>query len=342
MTPDTQAIVESWSPPIGVNVALALATLVYVRGWLSLHGAFPKLISARRLAAFFAGIASVWIAIASPLNAFDDVSLTVHMAQHLLLMAIAPALILLAAPALPILRGLPHSIVRVAVAPALRWNPVKWLGRSLTNPAICWLAAALALIGWHIPAVFDLALRWGWLHELEHASFFGAGLLFWWPVIQPWPSVARWPRWSIPLYLFCATLPCDLLSGFLVFCDRVVYSSYLFAPLAPRPFNMSPLEDQQCAAALMWTCATIIFLVPAVVVTMQLLSPRQENSPTTAEDGVHEEPLTESSSCIQGWGSSDCGKRPDDSADREGRARLQHQNRAAAVYAIVLRLLGSH
>ena len=230
MTPDTQSILESWSPPIGVNVALALAVLVYGRGWISLRGAFPKLISAWRLAAFLAGIASVWIAIGSPVNAFDDVSLTVHMAQHLLLMAVAPALILLAAPALPVLRGLPQWTVRMVVAPALRWNPVKWFGRSLSKPAICWLAASLALIGWHIPAVFDLALRWGWLHELEHASFFAAGLLFWWPVIQPWPSVARWPRWSIPLYLFCATLPCDLLSGFLVFCDRVVYSSYLSDP----------------------------------------------------------------------------------------------------------------
>jgi cytochrome c oxidase assembly factor CtaG len=280
MTPDTQAIVESWSPPIGVNVSLGLAILVYVRGCLSLHGAFPKLISARRLAAFLAGTASVWIAIGSPMNAFDDVSLTVHMAQHLLLMAIAPALILLAAPALPVLKGLPQSIVRMAVAPTLRWYPVKWLGRSLSNPAICWLAAALALIGWHIPAVFDLALRRSWLHELEHASFFAAGLLFWWPVIQPWPSVARWPRWSIPLYLFCATLPCDLLSGFLVFCDRVVYSSYVSTP---SPLNISPLQDQQLAAALMWTCATIIFLVPAVAVTMQLLSPQREYSPTAAE-----------------------------------------------------------
>ena len=144
------------------------------------------------------------------------------------------------------------------------------------------------------PWVFDLALRWSWLHELEHASFFAAGLLFWWPVIQPWPSVARWPRWSIPLYLFCATLPCDLLSGFLVFCDRVVYSSYLSTP---SPFNISPLQDQQFAAALMWTCVTIILLVPAVVVTMQLLSPRQECLPTGTEaefPGIAAESLPES------------------------------------------------
>lgn len=294
MTPDIQSIVESWSPPIGLNVSLGLAVLVYVRGWLRLRGVFPKLISARRLAAFLAGIPAVWVAIGSPVNAFDDVSLTVHMAQHLLLMAIAPALILLGAPAVPLLRGLPQWVVRIGVAPFLRWNLVKWFGRSVTNPAICWLAAALALIGWHIPPVFELALQWSWFHELEHASFFGAGLLFWWPVIQPWPSVARWPRWSIPLYLFCATLPCDLLSGFLVFCDRVVYSSYLFAP---RLFNMSPLEDQQFAAALMWTCVTIILLVPAVVVTMQLLSPRQECLPTGTEaefPGIAAESLPES------------------------------------------------
>ena len=113
--------------------------------------------------------------------------------------------------------------------------------------------------------MFELALRWDWLHELEHASFFATGLLFWWPVVQPWPSTPRWPRWSIPLYLFCATLPCDVLSGFLVFCDRVVYSSYLSAP---RLFGISPLQDQECAAALMWVWVTIIFLVPAVVVTI--------------------------------------------------------------------------
>ena len=108
MTPDAQAILESWSAPIGVNVSLCLAALVYTIGWLRLRVVFPNLISAWRLAAFLAGIVSLWIAIGSPLEAFDDVSLTVHMVQHLLLMAIAPPLILLGAPTLPLLQGLPQ------------------------------------------------------------------------------------------------------------------------------------------------------------------------------------------------------------------------------------------
>jgi putative membrane protein len=275
MTSGAQTILQSWSAPIGVNVALCLTVLVYVRGWFRLRTISPNLIPRWRLAAFISGIVAVWIAIGSPVDAFDDVLLSVHMVQHLLLMAIAPPLILLGAPALPLLKGLPQWFARGVVSPFLQWRWVKSLGHFLAGPAVCWLAATLALIGWHIPAVFELALRWKWLHELEHACFLGAGLLFWWPVVQPWPSVARWPRWSIPLYLFFATFPCDALSGFLAFCDRVVYSSY---QSAPRILSISALQDQECAAALMWACVTIIFLVPAVIVTLQILSPQRAHS----------------------------------------------------------------
>ena len=270
MTSNAQAILRSWSFPIGVNVSLFLAAVIYTRGWLRLRAVFPNLIPAWRLAAFFAGILAVWIAVGSPVEAFDELSLTVHMVQHLLLMSVAPPLILLGAPALPLLRGLPESMARGVASPILRSAVVKWFGCFVTHPALCWFAATLALIGWHLPAVFELALRWDWLHEIEHACFFATGLLFWWPVVQPWPSTARWPRWFIPVYLFCATFPCDILSGFLAFCDRVVYSSYL---TAPRLFNMSPLQDQECAAALMWSCVTVILLVPAVIVTLENLSP---------------------------------------------------------------------
>src|SRR6202035_5950505 len=107
MTPDCKALLQSWSAPIGMNVSLCLAAFVYEIGWLRLRVVFPKLIPAWRLAAFLGGIFSLWIAVGSPLEAFDDVSFSVHMVQHLLLMAVAPPLILLGAPTLPLLRGLP-------------------------------------------------------------------------------------------------------------------------------------------------------------------------------------------------------------------------------------------
>jgi putative membrane protein len=151
MTSDAHAVLQSWSAPLDVDLALCLATIIYVRGWSRLHTPFPNLFSAWRLAAFLAGIVSVWIAIGSPVDAFDETSLAVHMLQHLLLMGVAPPLILLGAPALPLLQGLPESLARKVVGPILRWVPVRWFGHLVTNPALCWLAATLALIGWHVP-----------------------------------------------------------------------------------------------------------------------------------------------------------------------------------------------
>jgi putative membrane protein len=270
MNSDAQVVLQLWSAPVVVAASLCLTALFYARGWNRLRSVCQSQFPFWRLAAFFAGVATVWIAIGSPLQALDDVSLTVHMVQHLLLAAVAPPLILLGAPELPLLRGLPQSVARRILIPFLRLPLTKRFGHLVSHPAICWLVPTLALIGWHVPAVFELALRWDWLHKLEHASFLGAGLMFWWPIIQPWPSTPRWPEWMIPLYLFCATLPCDALSGFLTFCDRVVYRSYISAP---RVFGLSPLEDQECAAALMWVAVTIIFLVPAVLVTLKILSP---------------------------------------------------------------------
>jgi cytochrome c oxidase assembly factor CtaG len=98
-------------------------------------------------------------------------------------------------------------------------------------------------------------------HAVEELSFLSTGLLFWWPVVQRWPGV---PGWSMILYLFLATLPCDVLSGFLVFSERVAYPVYLSIPGTSVP---SVLADQQCAGALMWTCVTIVYFVAAAILS---------------------------------------------------------------------------
>jgi putative membrane protein len=270
MTPDAQAILRSWSPPIAVNLALFLTVLVYVRGWFRLRHVFPNLISRWRLAAFLSGVCLLWIAIGSPLEAFDDMSLSAHMLQHMLLMAVAPPLVLLGAPLLPLLRGLPRWIVHSMVGPVLSWTPLQWVASFLTQPAFCWAAATAALVGWHIPAAFELALRSDPWHEVEHACFFATSLLFWWPVVLPFPSEARWPRWSTPLYLFLGTLPGGALGAFLVFCDRVLYRTYASTPPL---LSVSPFEDQVIAGALMWVLGTVVYLIPAILITIQLLSP---------------------------------------------------------------------
>ena len=85
---------------------------------------------------------------------------------------------------------------------------------------------SLATWGWHVPAAYELALRSPAWHVVEHASFLAAGLLFWWPVVQPWPSRPRWPRWAMIPYLLVADLQNTALAAMLVFSDRVLYPSY--------------------------------------------------------------------------------------------------------------------
>jgi len=109
-------------------------------------------------------------------------------------------------------------------------------------------------------------------HGIEQVSFLASGLLFWWPVVQPCGSASKWPELSLLVYLFLATLPCDILSGFLVFCDRVVYPVFLSSS---QSFGLSALEDQQCAGALMWTCVTIVYLIAAAAFAARLLSPHR-------------------------------------------------------------------
>jgi cytochrome c oxidase assembly factor CtaG len=86
------------------------------------------------------------------------------------------------------------------------------------------------------------------------------------------------------LYLFFATLPCDVLSAFLVFCNRLVYPHYL---ATAQMFNLSPLQDQECAGALMWVWVTFAYLIPAVMITMQILSPVNSDSREPAEAAWH-------------------------------------------------------
>ena len=278
MPASVQVAFESWSCSVGLTFAVVLAGVLYLRGWLRLHSASVNAIPSWRAGSFFLGLFLIWVAVGSPLAAFDEELLTVHMVQHLLLMTVAPPLILVGAPVMPLLHALSRKFLRSILGPLFRSPAMQGIGRVLSQPAFCWLAAAAALLGWHVPAAFTLGLQSGAWHAIEHACFLGSGFLFWWPVVQPWPSVPRWPRWSMLVYLFLATLPCDILSAFLAFCDRVVYTVYLSTP---KHSVISALEDQQCAGALMWTCVTIVYLLAAAILTTRLLSER-----STAESGL--------------------------------------------------------
>jgi putative membrane protein len=254
----------------GCTATLVFAAAVYVRGWLHLRTASATPIPMWRAVSFLLGLLAIWVAVASPVALSDQRMLTAHMIQHLLLMTIASPMIWLGSPVPAVWSGLPR-LVRNAALPVIRQRVAARIVRAMTRPAFCWMAAAAALVVWHVPVIFELGMQSETWHAIEQASFLATGLLFWWPVIQPLPRESVEPRWKMLVYLFLATLPCDVLSGLLVFSDRVAYPVYL---CTPQPAGFSVLEDQQCAGALMWTCVTVVYLAAGTILAMRLLSPR--------------------------------------------------------------------
>jgi len=269
MSPTSQAVISSWSFDLKIALSLAVTLILYARGWLILHRTLPERFPVRRLLVFTGGLLAVWVAIASPLDAFSGLLLSAHMVQHLLLLTIAPPLILLGAPLLPLLRGLPRKFARDGIGPFLVWAPLRRVGNAITHPVTCWIVMAITLVAWHVPAAYDLALRSPPWHKVEHGCFLGASLLFWWPVVRPFPSRPRWPLWSVPLYLLAADLLNSALSAILTFSDRVLYPHYLDVP---RLFGTTALGDQSCAGIIMWVPGSLVFLIPAALTVTQYLS----------------------------------------------------------------------
>src|SRR5262249_1434654 len=196
---------KSWSLPVPATVALVLVAVLYTHGWFRFRRISPGMIPVWRAVAFLCGLFLVWIAVGSPLAELDEELLSVHMVQHLLLMTLASPLILLGAPAMVFLHAFPLSFIHRVLGPFLGSAAAQRLGRVITAPLFCWLVATAVLIGWHFPAAYKLGLESHRWHEIEHGSFLAAGLLFWWPVVSPWPSIVSRARWSLVLYLFLAT-----------------------------------------------------------------------------------------------------------------------------------------
>jgi hypothetical protein len=128
--------------------------------------------------------------------------------------------------------------------------------------------------------MYELALRSAAWHQVEHACFVVVALIFWWPVLQPWPSRAQSPRWAMAPYLLLADVQNTALCAILIFSDRVLYPSYA---VMPRLFG-SALEDQAAAGAMMWVVGSFAFVLPAVAIAVECLSTKASRPKGVTDD----------------------------------------------------------
>jgi putative membrane protein len=274
MSPAVQSVFADWEFPWGLTASLLITAAIYLRGWFAIRKTRPQQFSAGQLAWFLSGLAVLWISVGSPMDGFADALLSAHMIEHLLIMSLAPPLLLLGLPTVPLLRGLPRPVIKRILAPLMRTRWFQRLLHGVDTPVFAWLAMNVTFLGWHLPAAYDFALESEGWHAVEHLCFLFTSLLFWSHIIQPWPARRNW-NWGIIFYLISADVVDTGLSAFLTFCDRPVYTYYADHP---NLFNVSLLRDQSLGAAAMWVLGSIAFIVPGVAITAILLEPRQLGS----------------------------------------------------------------
>ena len=263
------SLITDWDIPPWVTCALAVAGLVYVRGWLALRRTRPKTLPVWRLLSFLAGVFAIFVAVSSPLDTYSETLLFMHMAQHFVLMSVAPPLIVLGCPFVPILRGLPRVIVRWIGGPLFRLTIAHRAQKLFSQLPFAWFAMNATYVGWHIPKAYEFALASENWHNFEHFCFFATSVLFWWPILHPWPLRRRFNSWMIIPYLLTSDLVNTGLSAFLCFSGRLFYPSYA---LIDRPFGLDALKDQNAAGAFMWVFGSVVFLIPAICLTARFLA----------------------------------------------------------------------
>jgi cytochrome c oxidase assembly factor CtaG len=235
--------------------ALSASLVVPVVAVASLYGIGAKRVRgwpARRLGAFLGGLGCVVVALQSGLGTYDDQLLSVHMAQHMLLLMVAPLLLLGGSPVVLLLSALPRGRRRAVGKLLIRL-------RAYTGPAqsLGFFTAVVVLT--HLPSFYDATLRHPLLHYIEHALYLLAGLLMWSPLVDGDPA----PRHRLDGlarigYLIVAMLPMALVGAYLNRHATVFYPAY--GPPA-RALGISAVDDQATAGAIMWVVGNVIMVI---------------------------------------------------------------------------------
>ena len=246
------------------------AALIFVSpilsGWLYMRGllALPGITRAgRRFVAFVSGVILLMVIFVPPVEAAADALFSVHMAQHLVLIVAVPLLFTYSHGLRCLIMGLPRRVrrllhpVRRRVQKWLRWT--RWS----TLPMVA-VVFAVTLWAWHLPHLYDTAIANDFVHLLEHASLFLAGLLLWGAVMEPGRGFL--PR---AILIFGTAFHSGLLGALLVLAPEVLYRAHLSQTLV----SMSPLQDQQLAGLIMWIPMGGVFLVTLAVMVIRVLEP---------------------------------------------------------------------
>jgi putative membrane protein len=248
---------QTWGRDPLVIASLALTGGLYLRGVRRAWREAGRGHGVRQMEAwaFAGGWLALFVALVSPLHPWGEVLFSAHMTQHEVLMLVAAPLLVLARPLVPFLWALPVGW-RQSVGSLVKRRGWQSIWRALTNPLVAWAIHAVALWVWHVPALFQATLRSDLVHTLQHLSFLGSALLFWWALIQGRQGLMGYG--AAVLYVFTTSAHSGALGAMITFAHKVWYPAYGGTTLS---WGLTPLEDQQLGGLIMWVPAATVYII---------------------------------------------------------------------------------
>ena len=248
----------SWTFAPVVLISLVGYGVVYGLRWrTSRREGGPRAAGGWRAAAWAGGLACLFIALISPLDVLGEQMASFHMIQHLFIADLAAILLTLA---------LTKHILR----PATR--RIHWLERKagpFGHPAFGVIAYVGAMWLWHVPYLYDAALRHDAVHTLEHLSFAAAGLLYWWHLLSPIRSRLRLGGMGPVLYMASTKLLVGLLGILLAFSPELIYDAY---GTTGTKLGLTPLDDLHVAGLIMALEQSLVMGIALVYLFVRMLS----------------------------------------------------------------------
>lgn len=219
---------------------------------------------------FYAGLLTIALALLGPFDMYNDDVFTFHMIQHMLLIVVAAPLLLLGRPVHLALHAISPKSSGPVIRKVLRPRAVRGVLTFITNPLVAFFLYNGSIVLWHFPQFYDAAILNNTVHVIEHITFLGVALLFWWPMIDPIPRHHKMKRlWAVISVFFTMMISSNGLGAILTLSDSVIYSPYL---ANPNPFGWDPHSDQQIGGLIMWVGGGLIWFFVALGIIVRILN----------------------------------------------------------------------
>jgi putative membrane protein len=265
----------AWTFDPLVTVGLIAAAVLYWKAWSRVQASGVRPLPRVYAVSFYSGLATVALSLLGPFETYNANLFMLHMSQHLILMQISAPLILIGRPVQVFLRALPPATTKRVVGSIFLRDWSRLTIVAITAPITAFVLFNVNLGFWHLPVYYEAAITNSWVHYLQHVTFFGFAMLYWWTIIDPVPRHHRLGTLLAMGSVFFSMMVGSIIGAIITLSDTVLYPYYLESL---NPWNISALADQQIGGLIKWVGSSMLYFGVLFALVVRALKDDEERA----------------------------------------------------------------